>query len=417
MDEKELSKLINGIAEKNGEAISSAVKKEISEASKGFLTVDQLASKLEEKGIDAKAINELTKAVEKQGLEITRMIEGNGKREKGVEELLHDNIDKLKRIAKGEKISFEIELPKANKTVVQTSAYVNNTLGLRIPGVGEIPYRAGLMSSLFRQGAVGNGMGGVVRYTDQASITRAAAEVVESNGTTGAFPESAITWGEFVMPLRKIGDQIPVTMEAMDDIDYMASEIDRLLNVNVALREDQQLWNGNGTAPNINGIYTQAATYTAPDLALTQVDLFGLIVKVAETINAGNESRFRANAAIVSYAEFNAMLLSKSSSDGHYLQPSFVSFANGEANVNGIRVIPSALVTANTMLVGDFNQATQYSQGGIVVELGFINDQFIKDITTLKARKRTNLLVRTVDVNAFRKVTSISAAITTLNNP
>jgi hypothetical protein len=419
MDEKELSKLINGIAEKNSEAISTSVKKEINEASKGFLTVDQLASKLEEKGIDAKAINELTKAVEKQGLEITRMIEGNGKREKGVEELLHDNIDKLKRIAKGEKISFEIELPKANKAVVQTTAYANNTLGLRIPGVGEIPYRAGLMSSLFRQGADGNGMGGVVRYTDQVSITRAAAEVVESNGGVGSgvYPESAITWGEFVMPLRKIGDQIPVTMEAMDDIDYMASEIDRLLNVNVALREDQQLWNGNGSAPNINGIYTQAATYTAPDLALTQVDLFGLIVKVAEVINAGNESRFRANTAIVSYAEFNAMLLSKSSSDGHYLQPNFVSFANGEANVNGIRVIPSALVTTNTMLVGDFNQGTQYNQGGIIIEMGVINDQFIKDITTLKARKRTNLLVRTVDVNAFRKVTNISAAITTLNNP
>lgn len=415
MDEKELGKLMSGIAEKNGEAIVNAVKKEMSEAAKGFLTVEQLASKLEESGISAKAISELTSAVEKQGIELNKMLSGGGKKEKALDEILFEQKDALKRIAKGSRESIKLELP-VNKTVVQTSAYTNSTLGMRLPDVGQQAYRGILISSLFRQAQVGSGMGGVVRYVDQNAITRAAAEVVESNGTTGAYPESAITWQELTMSLRKIGDQIPVTMEMMEDVDYVAGELDRLLNINMMLREDSQLYSGNGTAPNINGIYTQAPTYTAPNLALTGVDLFGLIVKVAEQINAGNESKFRANIALVSYADFNGMLLSKAT-DGHYLQHQFAVFTPEGANVNGVRVIPSSLVTANTMLVGDFNYGTQYSQGGVEVEMGWINDQFIKDITTIKARKRTNLLVRNVDLNAFQKVTSISAAITLLNAP
>ena len=416
MDEKEIQKLMEGIAQKNGEAISAAVKKEVSEAAKGMLTAEQFESKITEFGINKDAIKELTAAVEKQGLELNKMVNGGGKKEKALDEMIYEHKESLLRISKGARESIKFEVP-VKKTVVQTSAYSNNTLGMLLPDVGQQAYRGTLISSLFRQAQVGEGMGGVVRYVDQNAITRAAAEVAESNGTTGAFPESAITWQELTMALRKIGDQIPVSMESLADIDFVSAELDRLLNVNMMLREDAQLWNGNGTAPNINGIYTQAPTYTAPNLALTSVDLFGLIVKVAEQINAGNESKFRANTAIVSYSDYNGMLLSKAS-DGHYLQQQFAVFnQDGSANVNGIRVIPSSLVTANTMLVGDFNYGTQYSMGGVEVEMGWITDQFIKDLTTIKARKRTNLLVRNVEANAFLKVTSISAAITSLNAP
>jgi len=47
--------------------------------------------------------------------------------------------------------------------------------------------------------------------------------------------------------------------------------------------------------------------------------------------------------------------------------------------------------------------------------MGFIANQFINDMMTIKARKRTALLVRNVDLNAFAKVTDIPAAIALLD--
>jgi hypothetical protein len=45
---------------------------------------------------------------------------------------------------------------------------------------------------------------------------------------------------------------------------------------------------------------------------------------------------------------------------------------------------------------------------------GYTGSQFVEDMMTLKARKRLALLVRTADKGGFAKVTSISAALTTL---
>jgi hypothetical protein len=43
-----------------------------------------------------------------------------------------------------------------------------------------------------------------------------------------------------------------------------------------------------------------------------------------------------------------------------------------------------------------------------------INAQFTSDFRTIKARKRLAFLIREADKTGFRRVTSISAALTTL---
>ena len=71
-------------------------------------------------------------------------------------------------------------------------------------------------------------------------------------------------------------------------------------------------------------------------------------------------------------------------------------------------------ITANSMLVGDSNYGTIYEVENYNVTTGYINDQFSADLVTLKAKKRENLLIRTADAGGFKKVASISAALTTL---
>jgi len=47
--------------------------------------------------------------------------------------------------------------------------------------------------------------------------------------------------------------------------------------------------------------------------------------------------------------------------------------------VEGIRIVESSQVTPNTMLVGDFRYGTIYDLEDVVIEMGWINDQFIKN--------------------------------------
>lgn len=406
---KEFQDLFEKIGKENGAKIEGSVKDAVSEATKGLLTSEKLTETLEKNGIKADTIETLTKAVEKQGIELQKFISGKGGSEnKSIAQMLEEKKDELKALASGDKnrtIKMTVKAP------VLRASVTNTTQAMRLDDIGQVAYRGLTLSSLFRQRPVAPNSNGVIRYTDQSAPTRAAAAVAENN----VFPESTFPWQEYTLNLQKIGDQVPVSVEAFNDVDYIAGEIQALLEINVRLKEDQDLWNANGVAPNIRGIFDYAQTYSAPDLALDDPNLYDLIVKVQESINSGRESKFRANTAIVSYADFNSLLIKKAV-DGHYVRPEWAQLLpDGTANVNGIKVIPHALPTANTMLVGDFNWGEQFNMGDVEVEMGFIANQFINDMMTIKARKRTALLVRNVNLNAFAKVTDIAAAISALD--
>ena len=83
----------------------------------------------------------------------------------------------------------------------------------------------------------------------------------------------------------------------------------------------------------------------------------------------------------------------------------------------GMRIIASGQVTANTMVVGDFRYGTIYDLEDFTIEMGWVNDQFIKNCFTILAEQRLALLIRTGDETAFRKVTNITTALADLETP
>jgi HK97 family phage major capsid protein len=410
MEEKEIKALLENVAKEHGAAIEGSVKKGIEDATKGFITTDQLAAKLEGFGVTDKSIKDLTTAVEKQGIELGKMINGNGENEnKPLDQIIAEKKEQLNKIAKGDKQTIvKFEVPIVQKANVLRTSVAASTQAMRLNDVGQVAYRGITLSSLLRQRPVAPNSNGVVRYVDQLAPTRAAAAIAEA----AAFPESTFAWQEFSLNLQKIGDQIPISQESMNDVDFISGEVQNLLDINVRLKEDQDLYNGSGVSPIISGLLTYAPTYVAPNLTLSTPNLFDLIVKVQESINSNRESKFKANVALVSYADWNAMLITKTAQS--YLVPSWASINENGANVNGVTVIPHPLVVANTMLVGDFNYAQQFTMGGVEIEMGYVGSQFINDLMTIKARKRTALLIRNVDLNGFAKVTDIAAALVLL---
>ncbi len=418
MDEKELENILNKAAEKNGDAIKESVKNAMDSAAKGFITADQFAAKMQAFGIAEKAITELTTAIEKQGLELAKLL-ANGGAEKGtsVEEIVTKNADAIKSLANGDN-GARASL-KINKTIIQRSSLGSSTMGIRIPGIGELATRKSVIRSLFTQYNYSPAQmaesNGIVRWMDQNAITRNAAAVAES----GTKPESAITWIERNESFQVLADTIPVSKQAYRHLGFVSQQINELLTKNLELVVDGQIYDGSGVSPNLNGLITvaplQAIDVTLPGFG-TVVDsnLYDLIASLRVSImnggaaGTGKQSKYMPNIVLMNPVDILKYKLSKAV-DGHYLLPPFIS-ADG-TRIDSVLVVESSRVVAGTLVIGDFSYGSVHQGEDVTIEMGLVNDQFLKNQWTIRAEQEVFLLIRNVDREAFLRVASIDAAI------
>jgi len=405
METKEVLDLLKGVADEN----KAAVKQEINDAVSGLVKADELEEKINSIS-DANNVSfkEVKDAIEAQGVAIESLKIKEADKVKNIEDLINDVSEDLAKVVSNRtgKTSFEI------KTDVTRASVTNHTLAMRLSEIGQLAYKATKLEPIFNSAVVSPNSNGVIRYVDQQSLTRNAAFTAEA----AQKPESAIVWQEYTETVQKIADTLPITMEAAADVNFIASEIRNFLLNNLNLKIDTDLYSGDGNSPNISGIYTKADTFTAAASGIGGANLFDLILKVQEDIVDG--AQYVPNVALVGYDKYNSMLLNKEATTNAYIAPNWsapvVMGGQPVMNVNGITVLPSASVTANTMVVGDFNFATIYNLGGISVDMGWIDKQFIENMMTLRAERRLAMLVRNAHTDAFRKVADVDAALTTL---
>jgi len=418
MEKEEIEKLLQGIAAENGNATKAAIESAV----KGFITTDQLAAKLGEFGVTDKSIKELTTAVEKQGIELGKLVSKGGETQgTSVEEIVAKNADVIKAMSSGDN-GAHASL-KISKTLVQRSSLSGSTMGIRIPGIGELATRKSVLRGLFTQYNYSPAQmaesAGVVRWMDQNAITRNAAPVAE-NGTK---PESAISWIERTESFQVIADTIPVSKQAYRHLGFVSQQINMLLNKNLELAVDAQVYSGSGVSPQINGVYTVSPTQvidaTLPMFGqLIDANLYDLIAALRVSImnggaaGTGKQSKYMPNIVVMNPVDILKYKLAKAV-DGHYLLPPFIS-ADG-TRIDSVLVVESAMVTAGTLLIGDFSYGEVHQGEDVTIEMGLVNDQFLKNQWTIRAEQELFLLIRNVDREAFLKVTNIDAAIAGLN--
>ena len=128
-------------------------------------------------------------------------------------------------------------------------------------------------------------------------------------------------------------------------------------------------------------------------------------------MTSGKRSKYMPNFALMNISDINKMKLKKDGNE-NYIMPPFVT--DGGQTVDGLTIIQSAAVTADTMLIGDGRYGSIYEVEGYNVTTGHSGTQFVEDLVTLKAKKREGLLIRVADRGAFKKETGIAAALVTL---
>lgn len=233
-----------------------------------------------------------------------------------------------------------------------------------------------------------------IPYMTETTRTQAAAEVAEA----GTYAEDAFVLARATSVVRKIGSQIPVTDEQLQDVGSMRSFLDNRLRFGLEARLDQQILVGDGTPPNIQGVFTVSGIQTqakgadsaanAIFKAITLVRITGRAVPDMIVMHGTDWSNVR----IAQYA------------NGDY--PFGPPTMAGGDQMWGLPVVQSEALTAGNAVVGAFSTYSQlYYKKGIEVQVGFIGTQFIEGKVTLRADVRVAFAI--FRGAAFAKVTGL----------
>lgn len=310
--------------------------------------------------------------------------------------------DNIATIKEGKTVEFTV------KATTLRASVVGNPDANDINSVGQIGHRKLTLYDLFPKIPIGRDNNGVVRYSDWDEATTVAAAKSIAEGT--AYPSSTAKWITKTLNIIKVGDTIPASEELFYDAGRFASELDLFIRTNVAIEVDTQLYSGAGGG-DILGLKTQVPAYVPVASGIVDASMYDLIVKVSESITKTKGSKFSPDFALMNITMINNMRLKKDANN-NYIIPPFVSRDGKE--VAGILVIESNGVADNEMVLGDKRYGRIYEEPGTHVEIGYATGNWENDLKSLKARQRLNLLIREVDKSGFRKVTSISEALTTL---
>lgn len=363
----------------------------------------EMATKFE--GIDQSAeIAKLTDAITKQGETITALkLQGDNGKKKSFRDVLVESKSQLEEMVAGTRKRMAFDT--TTKDILSTSV-TNSTLAYREPGVGQIQRGMPFMADLFPTVVLGRNNGGTVRWSEQTLIENNSASIAEATKPT---TQSNITWAEKSIDGRRIADFIKIGLDQMNDVDYVLGEVQALVNKNMKIKENSQLINGTGIGNEMNGLLTYATPFvTAGVSKVIAPNMVDLVNKIGLQITVDMLGGAYPTNFVASPVDIQPLKEAKDA-DGRYI---FENWALGQnPSFGGVSYVANPLVTADTLVVGDFNMGTYFVFDDLIIEMVRTEDDELTRKVTIYAYKRANLRVKDVDKKAFVKVASIQAAL------
>lgn len=344
---------------------------------------------------------ELIKEIERLTLRVKRGFSSNDEPQKSalVTEL-ETAKETLKSVAKNQS-SDEVVV----KAVTNRASVTNNQRGLFLNTIGQLGVKARSLYDKLTKIPVAKGThNGTIRYIDwdEATTVRAAAMVAEG----AAFPESTAKFQEYFLPLRKIGDTLPVTEEFFEDMEMAAAELNNFIDVNVNSKVDDQIVNGDNTGQNLKGLVVSSPTFTAVASGISAPNIKDLIIKMRTAITFGRGSKYQPDMVVMNNNTYDRLILEKDANDNYLFEDGM--------SIGMIEFVIDNNMPDNQLIVGDSRFAKIYEMDGVVISSGEVNAQFTSDLMTIKGRKRLALLVRNVDATGFLLSEDVTADLATL---
>lgn len=387
------------------EEVVSRIEAKINEKAEGFVSKEELTAIKND-------LNSVKELAEKSDLtevkttiaKIEGMVEGL-KEEKSTPSTIVRNlgeaisnayaksIDKIKSLGAGQTIDLDI---KAAGTMTITDNYSGGTVGLSTleGGLTRVQRRAPFLRQLVN--AAGTASRFVV-WIEQAN---------PDPGAAGTTAEGALkTQTDFDLversrQVQKISAFIKVSKEMLSDIAFMRGEINNELMELVSLKLDEQILLGNGSGSNLTGIDLNATAWAAGSFA-AQIQNANNADVLRVAISQIQQANFSANYILLNPADAAALELTKTSS-GEYTYPINMVYGMPKT-IYGIPVIENNLIPAGTFYVGDFTKSNLRVREDMNIQVGYVNDDFTKNLITILCEARAAHFVKVNHYGAFVK--------------
>lgn len=347
---------------KSGEEVSNAIKEKADEALTGIAALRAKLEDLEQKAAREGAQPELEKSFGERFTEDER----------------------VKSFLANEPTSGRIDARfKATITSATTNAAGSAGAGVqvtRLPGVLEMPKRRLTVRDLISSGRMD---GNSLEYVREVGFNNGAAPVAEG----AAKPESDMQFELVSTSAKVIATWMKASRQILSDFSQLRSLIDQGLMYRLAYTEENQLLNGDGTGQNLNGIIPQATDFASPITisGATEIDNLRLAMLQAEL------AEFPSTGVVLNPADWGRIELEKDST-GRYI------IGNPQGTIAptiwGLPVVTTKAIAVDTFLTGAFQMGAQlFDRWDARVEVGYVNDDFTRNLVTILAEERLALAV------------------------
>ena len=254
----------------------------------------------------------------------------------------------------------------------------------RVPGFKFDPNRPQNMRQIIPNGSTSSD---VVRFVKESGY---------SNGAAAANEGATLGQTDFDMTatsvnVEKIGTYLRISEEMLNDTQQLTSYISNRVPAKLLEVEDDQILGGNGSAPNLNGLYNSGTNFdTSSNGAFYQsVDSANEFDVLVAAINQLALSNYKPNYILLNPTDFHKILLLKDSQSRYLkdqvyqgLQPSFM----------GVPVIINNEVNSGSFLVGDFNSCQLWIRENLSVSFHREDGTNIRDgFVTVRCQERVAL--------------------------
>ena len=252
----------------------------------------------------------------------------------------------------------------------------------RVPGYKFDPTRSVHVRQLIPTGSTDSD---VVRYVKESGYTDGGAAKAE--GATLGQSDFDMTATD--ANVRKIGCYFRISEEMLADTPQLTSYLSARAPEKLLSVEDDQILNGNGTAPNLSGIITDATDFAAGGFAdaIESANEFDVLTVALNQLALANYS---ADYIMINPTDFHKILLLKSSQNEYLVK----DWNQGlQPRINGVPVILSTAVTSDKYVLGNFGMGTQlWIRDNVGVEFSrFDSTNFRDGFVTVRVQERVAL--------------------------
>jgi HK97 family phage major capsid protein len=294
------------------------------------------------------------------------------------------NIEKIKETAaKGGMLQLDVK----GDTTIDADYSGNVALSTLESGVDNIQRPIVKVRNVVNTGTTGS------KYVVYISQTANTSPAWTNEAGTKAVSDPA--YQEISVEVKKVASTVKVSKEMLADLAFVRSEINSDLMSGLDQAVEYSLINGAG-GNDLDGLLSFAQTFAAGTFAasIPSANVSDVIRVAKAQIQAAD---FEPTHVLLNPEDAAKIELTKTQT-GEYTYPAFWDM---NMRVAGLIVVTSTNINAGTFLVGDMSKSNVRIRENMSLQVGYVNDDFQRNMVTILAEMRLCHYVKNNQVNAF----------------